>query len=261
MEALATAVGSHFSEIAFVLTDMDETLTYRGALSARTYDALERLHNAGVKVIPVTAAPAGWCDQMARMWPIDGVIAENGSLFIRRLSDGHGVTRTFWHPNSEQLEVKRRLAALEEHVIRLIPSAKLADDQPFRLASLAFTRPKDAGECASIETALREAGANTTLNNLWVLGWFGNYDKLAMSRKVLREFYGLDVGTPARDAVLYCGDSENDAPMFGFFNHTVGVSTVRQHLARISVLPKWITYGPGGDGFVEVADAILADRR
>ncbi len=77
MQELTIAARSRFSEVAFVLTDVDETLTYNGSLSARTYDALERLQNAGVKVIPVTAAPAGWCDQMARMWPIDSVIAEN----------------------------------------------------------------------------------------------------------------------------------------------------------------------------------------
>jgi hypothetical protein len=79
---LSSASHSTFAGVRFVLTDMDDTLTYRGRLSARTYDASERLQAGGVKVIPVTAAPAGWCDQMARMWPVDGVIGENGGLFI-----------------------------------------------------------------------------------------------------------------------------------------------------------------------------------
>nr|WP_276585510.1 hypothetical protein [Burkholderia cenocepacia] len=76
---------------------MDETLTHRGRLAAQTYAALERLQARGIRVIPVTAAPAGWCDQMARMWPVDGVIAENGGLFIRRSPDGHGAERRYWH--------------------------------------------------------------------------------------------------------------------------------------------------------------------
>jgi len=75
MKDLALAPRSTFAGVRFVLTDMDETLTYRGRLAARTYGALERLQGTGVKVIPVTAAPAGWCDQMARMWPVDGVIS------------------------------------------------------------------------------------------------------------------------------------------------------------------------------------------
>lgn len=81
MQPLFTAVDSEFDSVRFVLTDMDETLTYQGRLAAATYTALERLQTHGIRVIPVTAAPAGWCDQMARMWPVDGVIGENGGFF------------------------------------------------------------------------------------------------------------------------------------------------------------------------------------
>lgn len=97
MQPLSLAPADTFSSVRFLLTDMDETLTHHGRLSARTYTALERLQAGGIRVIPVTAAPAGWCDQMARMWPVDGVIAENGGLFIRRGPDGHGVERRYWH--------------------------------------------------------------------------------------------------------------------------------------------------------------------
>lgn len=97
MQPLALAPADTFSSVRFLLTDMDETLTHRGRLAAQTYAALERLQTRGIRVIPVTAAPAGWCDQMARMWPVDGVIAENGGLFIRRGADGHGAERRYWH--------------------------------------------------------------------------------------------------------------------------------------------------------------------
>lgn len=102
--------------------------------------------------------------------------------------------------------------------------------------------------------------STSTPNNLWVLGWLGGYDKLTMARRVLAQAYGVDIGaTPGR--VLYVGDSTNDAPMFGFFEHTVGVSTVRQYRHEIPRPPAWITQGPGGAGFVEVADAVLAGHR
>jgi hypothetical protein len=71
-----------FTSIRFVLTDMDEALTHRGRLAANTYEELERLQASGIKVIPVTAAPSGWCDQMARMWLVDGVIGGSGGLFF-----------------------------------------------------------------------------------------------------------------------------------------------------------------------------------
>ena len=259
MKPLSFATPSTFSSVRFLLTDMDETLTYRGRLSARAYDALERLQHAGVKVIPVTAAPAGWCDQMARMWPVDGVIGENGGLFTQRAADGHGVTRLFWHADAERQTIDGQLAAIGRHVARAVPSATFADDQPFRLTSLAFARPDRAADRAAIVTALREAGADVTINNLWILGWLGGYEKLAMTRRVMREAYGLDIDVD-RDAILYSGDSTNDAPMFGFFRHTVGGSTVRDCLPDIPIPPNWITDGPGGDGFVEAADAVIAGQ-
>lgn len=256
MKALSNASEKEFSAVRFVLTDMDETLTYQGRLAAATYRALERLQAVGVRVIPVTAAPAGWCDQMARMWPIDGVIGENGGLFFQRASSGHGVMRKFWHPDHEMAELRARLDSMARKVLAAVPQAQLADDQPFRMSSLAFAAPDDPAVRRNMVAALRGQGADVTLNNLWLLGWLGGYDKLAMTRRVLQEVYGVDIDSQ-RDAVLYTGDSTNDAPMFGFFRHTVGVSTVRKYLADIPTPPAWITAGPGGAGFVEAAEAVM----
>lgn len=258
MRDLVEADSSTFRGVRFVLTDMDETLTYQGRLAARTYDALERLQAAGVKVIPVTAAPAGWCDQMARMWPVDGVIGENGGFFFRRSPEGHGLTRHFWHPDADRPSVTERLAGIAGQVRDAVPGARFAEDQPFRLTSVAFSQPEDLDTRAAIVAALREAGADVTVNNLWVLGWLGGYDKLAMTRRTLAH-YGVDVDAD-RDAVLYVGDSTNDAPMFGFFRHTVGVSTVVRYLSEIPTPPNWIAAGPGGAGFVEAADAVIRSR-
>ena len=47
--------------IQFVLSDIDDTMTEDGKLPAAAYQALWDLHNAGIKVIPVTGRPAGWC--------------------------------------------------------------------------------------------------------------------------------------------------------------------------------------------------------
>jgi HAD superfamily hydrolase (TIGR01484 family) len=258
MQDLALAPRSTFAGVRFVLTDMDETLTHQGRLAARTYDALERLQRAGVKVIPVTAAPAGWCDQMARMWPVDGVIGENGGLFMQRDSE-RGVKRTFWHREDERQAISARLAAIGREIEQAVPAARLADDQPFRLTSLAFAQPDHERERGLVVEAMRKAGLSVTVNNLWILGWIGPYDKLAMARRVMAEAYTIDIDTD-EDAILYCGDSTNDAPMFAFFRHSVGVSSVRHYLAEIPIPPNWITRGPGGDGFVEVADAVIADK-
>jgi hydroxymethylpyrimidine pyrophosphatase-like HAD family hydrolase len=52
-------------------------------------------------------------------------------------------------------------------------------------------------------------------------------------------------------------DSLNDEPMFSFFPNSVGVSTVTRVLDRMSAPPRWVTPGPGGAGFAEIADALL----
>jgi hypothetical protein len=75
----------------------------------------------------------------------------------------------------------------------------------------------------------------------------------------MADHYGLDIEA-GRDAVMYCSGSTNEAPMFGHFGDTVGVSTVRRYLSQIPVSPRWITQGPGGDGFVEAANAVIASR-
>ncbi len=260
MRRLEQADISTFRDVRFVLTDMDETLTYQGRLAAETYAALENLQAAGIKVIPVTAAPAGWCDQMARMWPVDGVIGENGGFFFRRCEDGHRIERHFWHDDKDRAVVAEQLAQIGRQVRSAVPSASFADDQPFRLTSLAFAQPQDVRARVAILDALRAAMADTTVNNLWVLGWLGGYDKLAMARRVLLDCYGLDIEAN-RSAVLYTGDSTNDAPMFSFFPHAVGVSTVTAYLDQLPQPPRWITRGPGGEGFVEAANAVITSRK
>lgn len=169
MQPLALAPADTFSSVRFLLTDMDETLTHRGRLAAQTYAALERLQARGIRVIPVTAAPAGWCDQMARMWPVDGVIAENGGLFIRRSPDGHGAERRYWHADDALDGARDALRRIAQHVATAVPPARRADDQDFRLTSLAYART-GGDQDDRILDALIEAGADATINNLWVIG-------------------------------------------------------------------------------------------
>jgi HAD superfamily hydrolase (TIGR01484 family) len=246
MRNLTSAPFGQFKNVRFVLTDMDETLTYKGRLSAPAYAALEQLRSAGLRVIVVTAAPAGWCDQMARMWPVDGVIGENGGLYYRR--DERGLLRDYWHTEAERVRNARRLAEIGDDICATVPGAALADDQPFRLTSIAFTRPRDEEAAQNVVNAMINSGLHVTRNNLWLLGWIGDFDKLAMTRRVLQD---VD-----EDAICYLGDSENDAQMFAAFRHSIGMCTVRD--SKLSSYPTWGTNGPGGAGFVEAAKIVLA---
>lgn len=242
-------------DIRFVLTDMDETLTYQGRLQARTYESLEKLQNAGIKVIPVTAASAGWADQMSRMWPVDGVIAENGGLFFTRNTSNHGVDRFYWHEDQFS-ENHQTLREIQSRILINQPWLEVSDDQSFRLTSIAFRLPEVHEQTQQLVDELEKNGCSYTINNLWVLGWLGQYDKLAMSRRILKNFYALEEADE-QASVYYSGDSLNDAPMFKFYKKSLGMSTITKVLKDMPALPGWISKFPGGEGFVDGANRIL----
>jgi HAD superfamily hydrolase (TIGR01484 family) len=244
------------SRIRCVLTDVDDTLTEGARLPAATYAALERLQKAGHAVIPITAAPAGWCDLICRMWPVAAVIGENGGLCFRH-DAGVGLTeRYYWLTEAERRRARQNLAALSDRIAASIPGCAVSHDQLYREATLAFTNPVDPVLRAAIVERLRAEGLRTTVNSLWVLGWLGGFDKLAMARRTMSELFGVDIEQEA-DAFIYVGDSLNDEPMFGHFPNSVGVATVRDYLDSLATPPKWITKGGGGAGFVEVAEMLL----
>lgn len=233
-----------------VVTDVDDTLTRDGSLEGTTLDALSRLRRAGIRVIPATAASAGWGSLMASMWPVDAVIAENGGVSFTR--DDSVVTRHL------DFDGHLALAELADTVRAAFPELEVAEDQPYRESSLAFRRLPSAEANRRILNSLPALGASGTVNSLWLLAWPGQRDKLSATRSLLARHCGQDIAQ-IRDRILYVGDSQNDQVMFAGLPYTVGVSTVAQH--ALESWPRWITQGPGGTGFVEVAEQLIAARR
>jgi hypothetical protein len=111
------------------------------------------------------------------MWPVDGVISENGGLFIQRDSE-RGVIRSFWYSNEKRQVISDQLAAIGRHIRLVIPSAMFADDQPFRLTSLAFAQPDSEADRQVLMMAMRKAGLDVAVNNLWILGWIARTTSL-----------------------------------------------------------------------------------
>ena len=136
----------------------------------------------------------------------------------------------------------------------------MSDDQDFRLASIAFKLPKNHEQTRQLIDELAENKCSYTINNLWVLGWLGGYDKLVMSRKVLKHFYVLEE-SDEQASVFYSGDSLNDAPMFSYYSKTLGMNTINDIAQVIPSLPRWISQFPGGEGFVDGANRILNAKR
>ncbi len=102
--------------VRFVLCDIDDTITDRGRLPAASLDAMERLQAAGFRVMAITGRPAGWCDHFARMWPIDGVVGENGAMFFRYDHAARRMDRLYWKSAEERAADQERMAALAREI-------------------------------------------------------------------------------------------------------------------------------------------------
>ena len=251
-------------KVRFVLTDIDDTLTRAGRLPALVYAALERLQGAGLRVVPITGRPAGWCDHIARMWPVDGVVGENGALAFHYDAAARRMRRLYWKSAAERAADRARLEALAVRILAAVPGAAVAADQPFREADLAIdfcedVPPLPRAAVARIVALFEAEGATAKISSIHVNGWFGAYDKLGMTARLFSEVFGEELEA-VRAQVVYAGDSPNDEPMFRAFPNAVGVANVRDWLAHIAHPPRWVTAAPGGAGFAELADALLSVR-
>jgi hydroxymethylpyrimidine pyrophosphatase-like HAD family hydrolase len=201
---------------------------------------------------------------IARFWPVAGIVGENGALYMQYDRAAKRMYRRFFQDDAERHAARKKLTALAETILRAVPGTALASDQQYRECDLAIDFCEDVPPLphASVEkvVALFEAaGATAKVSSIHVNGWFGHWDKLAMTRVLFAERFGADLDA-VRDQVVFAGDSPNDAPMFGYFRHGVGVANVRPFLDRMATRPRFIAAGEGGQGFVELADALIATR-
>lgn len=248
-----------------VFCDIDDTLTTAGRLTASAYAALERLQQANLLVVPVTGRPAGWCDHIARMWPVDAVVGENGAFYFQYDRAQRRMHRRYADDAAVRERNRGRLNAIAAEIMLGVPGAAVASDQQYRETDLAIDFCEDvprlsAQEIARVVQIMQAHGLTAKVSSIHVNGWFGTYDKLAMTRAYMRECHGTDLDE-SRDQYVFVGDSPNDAPMFAYFPHAVGVANVREFGALIEHAPAYVTGGSFGAGFSEAADCILAARQ
>ncbi len=248
--------------IRFVLFDIDDTITEKGLLPEESFSTLWALRRAGVLAIPVTGRPAGWCDLIARQWPVAGVVGENGAFafYIRE-----GRLERLFHPAAPSPDLSReRLRQLASRAIAAVPGLRLAKDQPYRLFDIALDFAEEP-PFLPIEDALRvkaiceASGAQAKVSSIHVNAWIGKYDKLSMSEYFLATVLGWDPIRSSRE-VIFFGDSPNDEPMFRHFKLSCGVANVRRFESMMEFPPAYITDKAFGAGFTEACQHILGNR-
>ena len=252
------------AKIRGMLCDIDDTLTTDGRLTATAYAALEALQNAGMLVVAVTGRPAGWCDHIARMWPVDGVVGENGAVYFCYDHAKHQMQRRFVDDDVTRAAHRRKLAAIRDRIIAAVPGCAVAADQHYRETDLAIDFCEDVPRLPQpavekIAALMQGAGLTAKVSSIHVNGWFGVYDKLSMTHNLLRDCFATDLDERKGDFV-FAGDSPNDAPMFAYFPHAVGVANIKAFAGQLAAEPAYVTTAASGAGFCELANFLLAAR-
>ncbi|MFN7727855.1 MAG: HAD family hydrolase [Bdellovibrio sp.] len=250
------------NKIDFVLTDIDDTMTDEGRLGSEAYQAMWELSEAGVHVIPVTGRPAGWCEMIARMWPVAGVVGENGAFYFRYFNKK--MHRSFVFDDKVQKENRLKLDLLQTQILREVPGSALASDQFTRLMDLAIDFCEDVprlpkAEVQKIVHLFEQVGAHAKVSSIHVNGWFGDYNKLSQSLRLLQKEFAIS-NAQAKESCLFIGDSPNDEPMWEYFPHSFSVANIAEFLPDLKFKPTYIAPSRGGRGFAEVARIILKNR-
>ena len=259
LRPLADLPASRLVALHGVLTDIDDTLTRDGAITPAALAALQRLAAAGVPVVAITGRPAGWSEPFAMAWPLAAIVAENGAVMLRR--QGERLQIHFVASAAERAANQRRLQACARAVLAQVRGATLAQDSAGRLTDIAIDHSEfahlGAAQIAQVLALMQQHGLTATVSSIHINGWIGAHGKPSGARWAVQQV----LGRPWRpDEWLYLGDSSNDESMFAALPLTVGVANIARFAPQMSALPGYVTTAARGDGFAELAAALLAAR-
>jgi len=262
MKPFAQFPGNYKKNIHYVLTDIDDTLSIKGRIPSASFTAMEQLQKAGIRVILITGRPAGWCDHMARMWPVDGLVGENGAFYFRYDESNKKMIRRYYKTEKQRSNDRKKLEKIKQEILQKVPGCRVSADQAYREADLAIDFCEDVPpipmeDVEKIVRCFNRAGAQAKISSIHVNGWFGDYDKLTMTHLFFKEVFRSDLDK-IKEQVIFTGDSPNDVPMFDYFPHSVGVANIVRFKKTIDHKPAWVTENEGGYGFAEMVKTLLS---
>ncbi len=247
--------------IVGVMTDIDDTLTREGAIEPAALGALHALRAGGVPVVAITGRPQGWSEPFARAWPLDAIVAENGAVAL--IPEGGTLHVEYAQDAATRAANAVRLRAAAARVLAEVPGATLAQDSGGRVCDIAVDHSEfahlDDAAIARVVAVMRAEGLHATVSSIHVNGWIGEHTKLTAAHWMLRRLFGRALG-PEIGRWVYVGDSTNDQAMFEAFPHSVGVANLVRFASQLTVWPRWLAAAERGEGFAEVACALLDAR-
>ncbi|MCG9625170.1 HAD-IIB family hydrolase [Vibrio mediterranei] len=256
---MTNPLSSEWKQINWVLTDVDDTLTWDGSLPPDTLIALQSLRDNDIKVVAVTGACAGWCDHIAQLWPVDAVLGENGAFLLEKKDGALKITteRALEQIRADQAKLKQQVL----DILSDFPDLALTLDQSYRLCEVAIDigqncEPVDPQIVQQVLTRIHALGAHATASSIHINAWYGDHSKRHSSLSFLKG-KGIE-GNKVDEQCCYVGDSLNDQLMFERLPLTVGVANISHYWDKLEHKPSLVMTKPGGFGFAEFAEKLIA---
>ena len=261
---LASLPSGAWRGVQGLLTDIDDTLTRDGAIEPVALAALHGLRAAGVPVVAITGRPLGWCRELTAQWPVAAVVAENGAVALLRDPATGAVGTEYVQDAATRARNARHLAAVSARIVAEVPGATPARDSAGRETDIAIDHAEfatlDEARIARVVALMRAEGLVASVSSIHVNGWIGTHDKASGADWMLQRLFGQRLPGDAGRWV-FVGDSPNDEALFAQLPHTVGVANLLRFGATLRHWPAWLAASERGQGFAEVAVALLAQRR
>ena len=247
-----------------IFTDIDDTLTTEGEITADAMEALGALKAAGLRVVAITGRPVGWSEPFAARWPVDAIVTENGAVAL--LPDAQSaaprpLSKIYQQDAATRRANFARMQAVLARIERELPGVTRATDSAGRETDIAidhseFTRLSDA-QIAAVVALMKSEGMHATVSSIHINGWYGEHNKLEGARWIVRQLWQRELDAEM-DRWAYIGDSTNDQLMFKAFANSVGVANIARFVPQLAHLPRYVTRGERGAGFAEVVRSLLA---
>ena len=263
MKLLSSWPQTSREKIVGVFTDIDDTLTTEGAITADALQALQNLRAAGLMVIPITGRPVGWSIPFAATWPVNAMVAENGAVALLHDASKNQVHKIYQQDLAVRTHNFEQMQRIAQKVLKEIPGTVMAQDSAGRETDIAFDHSEfhklTNEQIQQVVQLLQQEGLTATVSSIHINAWFGSHNKWQGAQWILKQLTGRDLKQEL-DQWVYVGDSTNDQIMFEHFTHSVGVANILRFENELQHLPEYIATQERGAGFSEVVTALLKSR-
>ncbi len=238
-----------------MFTDIDDTLTTEGAITADALQALYDLKAQGLMVIPITGRPVGWSIPFAASWAVNAIVAENGAVALLHDATQNQVNKIYQQDLATRTHNFQEMQRIAKRVLKEIPGTVMSQDSHGRETDIAFDHSEfhhlTQEKIQQVVALLKAEGMTATVSSIHINAWFGDHNKWHGAQWILKELTGRNLKQEL-DQWVYVGDSTNDQLMFEHFTHSVGVANIRQFENNLKHFPKYIATQERGAGFAEV---------